>query len=68
MEKDNEFNKLSGFVNSADDGFYIDFANWLVAQGEELYNSFKKNGYEVVINYIKQHNIKEKDYTFECMI
>lgn len=67
-----EFEKLhinnGGIINSGDDGFYMDFANWIIAQGEDLYNSFKNKGHIAIFDYIKEYNIPESDYTFECMI
>lgn len=57
-----------GIVNSGDDGFYMDFANWLMGQGEDLYYDFKKNGRSAVLNYIKKHNIPQEEYRFECFI
>lgn len=57
-----------GFINDAsDDELYTDFANWLVAQGEELYNAFQEKGHIAVIEYKKKHKIQRKDYLFECM-
>ncbi|MFV1457281.1 DUF4240 domain-containing protein, partial [Bacillus mycoides] len=68
---DEQFNLLHkselGFVNSGDDGFYMDFANWLVAQGEKLYNDFKENGYEAVVAYKRKHKVAPTNYLFECM-
>ncbi|PGR83662.1 DUF4240 domain-containing protein [Bacillus cereus] len=67
-----EFNLLhagnGGFVNGGDDGFYMDFASWLIAQGEELYNEFQKRGHQAVIEYVDKHQIGENDYRFECMV
>ncbi|MFV1457278.1 DUF4240 domain-containing protein [Bacillus mycoides] len=57
-----------GFVGAGDDGFYMDFANWLVAQGEELYNAFQKEGTKAVEDYVNEHMIGEREYLFECMI
>ena len=69
---DVEFNKLhvseGGFVNAGDDGFYMDFRNWLLVQGEELYNEMNERGHEAVIDYVNKHNITERDYRFECMV
>ena len=66
-----EFEKLhrdnGGIISSGDDGFYMDFASWVMAQGEELYEEFMKNGHSVVLNYIKENNIPKSDYMFECM-
>jgi Protein of unknown function (DUF4240) len=67
-----EFNKLhwskGGIVNAGDDGFYMDFGNWFVAQGEELYNEFKERGHQAVLDYVKKHNLDESEYRYECMI
>lgn len=66
-----EFEKLhvqdGGIVSTGDDGFYMDFASWVLAQGEELFESFKQQGNKAIIDYIKSHNIGDDDYTFECM-
>lgn len=61
-----EFELLHSLV-SGDDHFYLDFGNWLVAQGEELYIKFKENGHTAVIDYIKKYNIPESEYGFESM-
>jgi len=45
----------------------MDFASWVIAQGEELYEDFMENGHSVVLNYIKENNIPKSDYMFECM-
>lgn len=49
------------------DVFHLDFNNWLVAQGEELFDSYRKNGAEAILSYIADNNIAKEDYTFECM-
>jgi len=71
MTNNDEFEKLhrdnGGIITSGDDGFYMDFASWLMAQGEELYEDFMKNGHSMVLNYIKENNIPKSDYMFECM-
>jgi len=71
MTSNEEFNKLhyddGGIITSGDDGFYMDFASWVIAQGEELYEDFMENGHSVVLNYIKENNIPKSDYMFECM-
>lgn len=70
-EDEEEFDKLhlsnGGFLEGGDDTFYIDFPNWLVAQGEELYNNFREHGISAIFSYIITNNIKEKDYTYENM-
>lgn len=67
-----EFNLLhgndGGFVHAGDDGFYMDFASWLIAQGEELYNEFQKRGHVAVIDYVDKHKIGRDDYLYECMV
>lgn len=67
----NEFEKLhvedGGFVSSGDDGFYMDFLSWLVAQGQDLFIAFKQEGAKAVEDYIRKHNIPRKDYMYECM-
>lgn len=69
--KDGEFDKLhkgnGGFVNTGDVGFYMDFANWLVAQGETLYKDFNERGHIAVIEYKRKHKVAPKDYRYECM-
>lgn len=66
-----EFEKLheqnGGIVSAGDDGFYMDFANWLLAQGQDLYKKFQKEGHQAVIDYIEENHISENDYLFECM-
>ena len=68
----NEFDKLhvsfGGIVNAGDDGFYMDFANWVIAQGEELFKRFQEEGHTAILDYIKKHNVTEEDYRYECMI
>lgn len=49
------------------DVFHFDFNNWLVVQGEDLFDSYRRNGAEAIISYIADNNIKKEDYTFECM-
>lgn len=71
-EDEDEFDKLhesnGGFLESEDYNFYNDFPNWLVAQGEYLYNNFSNNGISAISSYIIINNIREKDYTYENMI
>lgn len=66
-----EFNKLhisnGGIVDTGDDGFYMDFGNWLFTQGKELWQSFIEKGHKVVIDYIVENDIQEEEYTYECM-
>lgn len=66
-----EFDKLDveygGMINVGLDGFYIDFADWVLAQGEELFLQFKKEGHQAIVDYINKHNVPESDYAFECM-
>lgn len=57
-----------GIVDRGDDGFYMDFGNWVIAQGEELFQQFKKEGHEAILDYIKKNNVPCEDYNFECMI
>lgn len=72
MQGSEEYNRLhisrGGIIDGGDDCFYMDFGNWLVAQGEELYQTFKEKGHEAVLAYIEKHDIPESDYTFECMV
>ena len=57
-----------GICNGGDDSFYIDFGNWIVAQGKELCSNFIRNGYISIIDYIKSNNITEENYEFESFI
>ncbi|MGD6840426.1 DUF4240 domain-containing protein [Bacillus thuringiensis] len=71
-QKDGDLKKFlkenGGFINVAcDDALYIDFGNWLVVQGEELFNAFQEKGHIAVIEYKKKHKIQRKDFLFECM-
>lgn len=69
---DKEFELLHannvGIVYSGDDGFYMDFANWVIAQGEKLFNQFKKEGHKAILDYINKQQISEQDFMFECFI
>lgn len=56
-----------GFVRTGDDGFYIDFGSWLVAQGKELFDAFQKEGRKAVERYIGENGFCEGDYCFESM-
>lgn len=71
MQKNPEYEKLhisdGGIVDGGDDTFYIDFGNWIIAQGKELYDEFMSKGHSVIIDYIKRNNLKKAEYTFECM-
>ena len=71
MTNNDEFEKLhrdnGGIIISGDDGFYMDFASWVMAQGEELYEDFMRNGHKVILNYIKENNVSKSNYMFECM-
>jgi hypothetical protein len=49
------------------DVFHFDFNNWLVAQGKELFDLYRKNGADAITSYINDNNIKKEDYTFECI-
>ena len=66
-----EFEKLhvqnGGIISSGDDGFYMDFAYWVLAQGEDLFKEFKDKGHTAIIDYINKHSVSESDYMFECM-
>ncbi|MNV39761.1 hypothetical protein D3C71_1313510 [compost metagenome] len=55
-------------MNTGDDGFYMDFASWVIAQGEELFDNINKEGSNTILSYINKYNISEGDYTFECML
>jgi len=57
-----------GFVDTGDDGFYMDFNSWLVAQGRELYDAFQSEGAEAVKRYVRQNDIGPWDYCFENML
>lgn len=66
-----EYEKLhvqnGGIVDSGDDGFYMDFPNWVVAQGEGLYKEFFEKGHQAIMEYINEHDIDEDDYLYESM-
>lgn len=66
-----EFQQLhwsrGGIVDSGDDGFYIDFMCWLIGQGEELLNQLETEGASAVLNYIRDHQIPESEYMWECL-
>jgi len=66
-----EFEKLDanygGMISVGLDGFYIDFANWVLVQGEELLVQFKKEGHQAIMDYIQKHSVPKSDYSFECM-
>lgn len=66
-----EFDKLhmdfGGMIDGGDDTFYMDFGNWIIAQGEELYDKFMTIGHQTIYDYIEKHCIPVKEYTFECM-
>lgn len=72
LTESEEFGKLhftrGGIIQSGDDGFYMDFSNWVIAQGEELFNDFKENGRAAILSYIINNKVPEKDFMFECMI
>ena len=64
-----EFIKLSDDLDiHGDDSTFMDFGNWLVAQGEELCMNFLRNGSKSVLDYITENNISYSDYTYECMV
>ena len=54
-----------GVVNAYDDAFYIDFSNWIIAQGEDLYNKILNEGCTTVIDYINNNNITSDEYLYE---
>lgn len=66
-----EFDKLhisrGGIVNAGDDGFYMDFASWVVAQGEVLYNDYMTKGHTAILTFIAKHHVPANDYLFECL-
>lgn len=69
---DDEFEKLDleygGIIDASRiEKFYIDFSGWVVAQGEELFNQFKTDGHQVIIDYIQKYNIPQSEYTFESI-
>lgn len=74
LKNEKKFDKLhieyGGVVDGGDDTFYMDFANWVIAQGEELFNAYKskRNGYKAILNYINELELSEYEYTFECMV
>lgn len=71
LTRHNEFKQLhycnGGIIVSGDDGFYMDFANWVIAQGRELFEQFQVHGHKAVLNYIEANNIAEEEYMYESM-
>lgn len=59
--------RKGGFVRSGDDGFYMDFGSWLVAQGKDLFDDFQQEGHEAVVRYVCEGGFDEDDYRFESM-
>lgn len=57
-----------GIISAGDDGFYMDFANWFIAQGEELFKKFQEEGRTAVLDYIEKHRIPREEYLYECMV
>lgn len=57
-----------GVVHGCDSTFYEDFSEWLVAQGKDLYESYKERGISSILSYIINNNISEEDYEYESMI
>lgn len=43
------------------------FCDWFFAQGKELWDLYNKNGYKVIIDYIKTNDISDSNYTYESM-
>lgn len=72
MVESEEFKKLhitnGGIIESSDDGFYMNFANWVIAQGEQLVNDFWEEGCSAVLNYIIRNGVTKEEYMFESMI
>ncbi|MGG1669969.1 DUF4240 domain-containing protein [Paenibacillus sp. NRS-1783] len=70
-ERIKEFDKLhvqrGGIINEGDDGFYCDFAAWVMAQGEQLNKAFLKDGHQAVLDYISKHGVSKSDCVFESM-
>ena len=56
-----------GFIQTGDDGFYMDFGSWLVAQGKDLFDAFQEEGREAIIRYIRENGFTEEDYHYESM-
>jgi hypothetical protein len=67
-----DFDKLhmseGGIINGADDGFYVDFASWLVGQGKKLHDDYKKQGNKAILDYIEKNNITKEQYQYECIM
>lgn len=56
-----------GVVNAGDDGFYLDFPNWVLAQGYTLYQDFLKRKHIAVLEYVRKYNVPSEDLYFENM-
>ena len=56
-----------GFIRAGDDGFFMDFGSWLVAQGKDLFGTFQKEGRWAIGRYIKENRFTEEDYLYESM-
>lgn len=56
-----------GILKGGDDAFYLDFKNWILAQGHELYIDFKKRKHVAVLEYVKKHNVPHRELRFENM-
>ena len=69
--RNEEFDKLhaskGGIVYSGDDGFYMDFGSWVIAQGKELFDDFQLNGATAILDYILKYDVSNEDFMFECM-
>ena len=42
-----------------------DFTNWIIGQGEELYNKIIKGDVKAVADYINDNNIPRNEYCYE---
>lgn len=57
-----------GVVTGSDDALYMDHKNWVIAQGQELVESFIGNGRQVLLDYIAEYGLTENNYTYESMV
>lgn len=59
------FDTLWKYVYGGDDAFYIDFVDWIIGQGEELYSEYMKDGYVAIEKYIEKYSVSDDDITHE---
>ena len=49
-----------------EDVLYDYFGNWIIAQGEELFNDINNDGILSIYKYIKDHNIPKEEFFYRC--